>query len=480
MLALLLGCVARGPVVPESVEPPAHVLEAVVLLIGVKPSGTETGYGAGVLVGEGLVLTNLHVVDELSNLQAMLHDAERKTYIPTDGGLFRTAFEDPEGLVGARLVRGSPRADLALVRLAGDPGVAPPPWVEAPPAIGEEVYAMGHPRGIPWSFTAGVVSALHEGFVQHDAAVTMGNSGGPLVDGQGRVIGINTLELRDERTGGAVAGIGFARPVSLAGELMDQGAVELDLSNPEAAWTSCQRAYELGSPAYLDCLPAHHEVELMEALQAGMIAWHREHTPEQAEAAEAHIREWLSPVAMAENGRHCIEQDLAGLEGKERVLELLEWREGHPRAEEDPWNRLALDTQARSDEAFELLFSERTGARLPRGCTTRGRLQLGVRVTDLRYVGDDVAWLHVTGRNPDGTTYAYAAPMVLEDGAWYERRPAPPELEATRPEGFPLTVYDLPLYLEVELGSYAFYTRESARLAASLRDQQQEQPAESE
>jgi hypothetical protein len=203
--------------------------------------------------------------------------ARRETYAPVDGGLLRFAFDHSEDLVAARLVRANPITDLALIQLDGAPSGWPVlPVAERLPAVGDALVAVGHPRAIPWSYTAGVVSALHRGYIQHDAALTMGNSGGPLLDRHGRVVGINTMELRDADTQAAVAGLGFARPIALALEMeRDTGASDaLDLSDPTTAWKSCQSLWELGQPGYLECLHEPTWRALYEQLDAVYIdAW---------------------------------------------------------------------------------------------------------------------------------------------------------------------------------------------------------------
>ncbi len=159
------------------------------------------GQGSGVVLAQdGFVLTNAHVAE--------------------GGGPLRVR------LSGSRIVRGEvvgtdERTDLAVLRAeAGDlPAL---PLAERRLRVGEVVVAIGNPLGFERSVSLGVVSALHrnlgaprgsvlEGLVQTDAAVNPGNSGGPLVDAQGAVVGITTAMLP------WASGIGFAIPATTAG-----------------------------------------------------------------------------------------------------------------------------------------------------------------------------------------------------------------------------------------------------------------------
>lgn len=168
------------------------------------------GQGSGVLVSPyGRVVTNNHVVDGARSIQVTL----------SDGRSFP-----------AKLLDASTKHDIALLQLQLPEGTQVP-YAELGDSdellIGEWVIAIGSPFGfqlndIRPSVTVGVVSALHrevsaggEGLytdmIQTDAAINPGNSGGPLVDSEGKVIGINTLIFT--KTGGSL-GIGFARPIN--------------------------------------------------------------------------------------------------------------------------------------------------------------------------------------------------------------------------------------------------------------------------
>jgi S1-C subfamily serine protease len=175
------------------------------LVAAASPSvvGIEHGRGQGsgvVLAQDGFVLTNAHVA--------------------AGGGPLRVR------LSGARVVQGElvgkdARTDLAVLR-ASATDLPPLPLAERRLRVGEVVIAIGNPLGFERSVSLGVVSALHrnlagpqgevlEGLVQTDAAVNPGNSGGPLLDARGAVVGVTTAMLP------FASGIGFAVPASTAG-----------------------------------------------------------------------------------------------------------------------------------------------------------------------------------------------------------------------------------------------------------------------
>jgi S1-C subfamily serine protease len=176
--------------------------------------GHRRGQGSGlVLAADGYILTNSHVARSPGDLRVRL----------AGGAELRGT------LVGA-----DDHTDLAIVRVdARLP--APLALAEAEPLhVGQLVVAIGNPLGFERSVSLGVVSALYrslptnaggvlEGLVQTDAAVNPGNSGGPLVDADGRVVGITTAMLA------YASGIGFAVPAStaswVAAVLIQKGAV---------------------------------------------------------------------------------------------------------------------------------------------------------------------------------------------------------------------------------------------------------------
>jgi S1-C subfamily serine protease len=160
-----------------------------------------TSLGSGVIVSpDGYVLTNNHVVER--------------------GARFRVGFPDGRELV-AKVVGTDPSSDLAVLKLEGHGLPFVPMGRSEDLLIGETVIAIGNPFGLSHTVTTGVVSAVHRNFpagdrtmfdfIQTDASINPGNSGGPLLDIEGRLIGINTAILGERN-----AGIGFAIPIDRA------------------------------------------------------------------------------------------------------------------------------------------------------------------------------------------------------------------------------------------------------------------------
>ena len=174
-----------------------------------------TSLGSGVIVSpEGYVLTNNHVVER--------------------GARFRVGLVDGRELT-AKLIGTDPSSDLAVLKLETRERLPAVPIGRSEELlIGETVIAIGNPFGLASTVTTGVVSALHRNFkagdrtlfdfVQTDASINPGNSGGPLLDIEGRLIGINTAILGDRS-----AGIGFAIPIDrarrVAEDLIEHGEV---------------------------------------------------------------------------------------------------------------------------------------------------------------------------------------------------------------------------------------------------------------
>jgi S1-C subfamily serine protease len=180
---------------------------------------TPQGSGSGFIWDrDGHIVTNFHVVQGASSLQVKLQDG--------------SAWP-------ARVVGSDPSKDIAVLAIDA-PGLDLQPIEQGASAgllVGQKVIAIGNPFGLDHSLTSGVISALGReieagngrtitGVVQTDAAINPGNSGGPLLDSQGRLIGVNTAIFSPS---GASAGIGFAVPVDtvrrIVPELVAHGKV---------------------------------------------------------------------------------------------------------------------------------------------------------------------------------------------------------------------------------------------------------------
>jgi serine protease DegQ len=172
------------------------------------PPQRATSLGSGVIVArEGYVLTNHHVIDGADEIQLVLADGRRIAA--------KVRGSDPETDLA---VLKAEAADLPAITLGDLAGVQ----------VGDVVLAIGNPFGFGNTVTLGIISALgrsrlginrYEDFIQTDAAVNPGNSGGALIDTAGRLIGINSTIY--SRSGGSL-GIGFAIPVSLARDVLAQ------------------------------------------------------------------------------------------------------------------------------------------------------------------------------------------------------------------------------------------------------------------
>jgi S1-C subfamily serine protease len=190
------------------------VSPAVVSIAVRSGSGRPAGQGSGVLyTPDGYLLTNSHVASGATHLRAALTDGRE---------------------VQATLIGDDPETDIAVLRLAGSGFPYATFGSSSALRVGQLVIAIGNPFGYQATVTAGIVSALGrslrtrsgrlvESVIQTDAPLNPGNSGGPLVDGSGRIVGINTA------IAGGAQGICFAIGIDIAADvaaiLMREGRV---------------------------------------------------------------------------------------------------------------------------------------------------------------------------------------------------------------------------------------------------------------
>jgi serine protease Do len=173
-----------------------------------------TGQGSGFFISaDGYAVTNNHVVDGASKVEVTTDDA--KTYT-------------------ARVIGADPRTDLALIKVEGGSSFPFAKLSDGKPRIGDWVLAVGNPFGLGGTVTAGIVSASgrdigngpYDDFIQIDAPVNKGNSGGPAFNTEGEVMGVNTAIYSP--SGGSV-GIAFSIPAAtvknVVAQLKDKGSV---------------------------------------------------------------------------------------------------------------------------------------------------------------------------------------------------------------------------------------------------------------
>ena len=189
-------------VLPKTVSPAAQVFESTWQNIVVVRQGEKQG--SGVIVRPNVVATNCHVIDSGGDIVIYKHDNRRATTDTTYNAIVRK--------------RDTPR-DFCLLTVAGLQGTPAKLRRYNTLDIGENVYAVGSPSGLDLSLSSGIISQLRQGtntrYIQTDASVSPGSSGGGLFDSAGNLIGILTAKIADED----VEGIGFAIPADLADNL---------------------------------------------------------------------------------------------------------------------------------------------------------------------------------------------------------------------------------------------------------------------
>jgi serine protease Do len=165
----------------------------------------QRSLGSGFIIDDsGYIVTNNHVIEDADQIKVILADNKE--------------FD-------AELVGRDPKTDLALIRITGANGLKPLELGDSENVrVGTWVVAIGSPFGLEQTVTAGIVSAKgriigsgpYDDFIQTDASINPGNSGGPLLNMDGKVVGINTAIIASGQ------GIGFAIPINLAKGIIDQ------------------------------------------------------------------------------------------------------------------------------------------------------------------------------------------------------------------------------------------------------------------
>ena len=240
------GEVQTGAPVPQAAAPaPAPLLDAtgvvrqanpaIVTIVNQLSRGVASGSGF-IIDPQGHIVTNNHVVEGTQGLQVIYYDGKK---------------------AGARLVGTDPTADIAVIQVSGTvPGTVT--WGDSSRLeAGQPVVAIGSALGdLANTVTVGVISGLNRrlggmtGLIQTDAAINHGNSGGPLLNMNAEVIGVNTLVRRDGSNGDQAEGLGFAIPANtahaLADQLMQTGSVARPFLGVSYQTLTAQVAADLG------------------------------------------------------------------------------------------------------------------------------------------------------------------------------------------------------------------------------------------
>ena len=201
----------------------------------------QRGLGSGVIISpDGYIITNNHVVEEADELKVLLGDDREFT---------------------AKLVGTDPKTDVAVIKIEAENLPTVTLADSSKLRVGDVVFAIGNPLGVGQTVTMGIVSATgrkvgildevqgYEDFIQTDAAINQGNSGGALIDARGRLVGINSAILSN--SSGNI-GIGFAIPINLASSIMhsliETGTVSRGYLGVQTDVLTADKAEEFGLP----------------------------------------------------------------------------------------------------------------------------------------------------------------------------------------------------------------------------------------
>ena len=188
---------------------------------GMPTTSEATATGSGIIISEdGYIVTNNHVIDtSSSNSSYSYYDISNATSV-------KIKLHGSDELYDAKIVGKDSQTDLAVLKIDKTNLIAAEFANSDEATVGEFAMAVGSPLGLDTTVTTGIVSAVNREVeadgttyvcIQTDAAINSGNSGGALVNSDGKVIGINTLKL----SGSGVEGIGFAIPINSTTDIID-------------------------------------------------------------------------------------------------------------------------------------------------------------------------------------------------------------------------------------------------------------------
>ena len=198
-------------------------------------------YASGFIIDPtGIIVTNKHVIDGVFDVTVIFSDGDQAP---------------------ASLLATAAMIDVAILKVDVDHPLPVLKWGNSDPVrVGDSVLAIGNPLGIGMSVSAGIVSALNrdlqdtpfDDYIQTDAAINRGNSGGPLLNRSGEVVGVDTALFNTDATGGFI-GIGFAIPSADVKFVVDQ---LLDPTHPKLGWIGIKLQDVTGALAQALGLPS--------------------------------------------------------------------------------------------------------------------------------------------------------------------------------------------------------------------------------
>lgn len=177
---------------------------------------SPSGFGSGFFITtDGYIVTNAHVVRDRKTLTVTTHDSRR----------YPAKLIGIDGLSDIAVLKIQPVHKITPLRVGNDDSLR----------IGDSVFAIGAPKGLTFSVTSGVISGKNRhitkngkyvSYIQTDAAINSGNSGGPLVDMSGKVVGVSTLYMDHATTSGLYFAVPISLAYSVASQLIKTGTVD--------------------------------------------------------------------------------------------------------------------------------------------------------------------------------------------------------------------------------------------------------------
>lgn len=239
-VTLLAVFVGASVGLPQSAEQLAQrAFPSVVLLVMEDAHEQPIALGSGFFVRDSVIATNLHVI----------HGAVRG-YAKIVGQATRFGITGVAGI--------DPQHDLALLRVVGAEAQALPLADRTPPAVGDEVYAVGNPEGLEGTFSEGIVSGIRKAdagtLLQITAPISPGSSGGPVLNPKGEVIGVAAATFRGGQN------LNFAIPISYLATLLEKSGTTVPLSAAAQRVQQASVLSNVGRPS-------------SEGVAAGQFAW---------------------------------------------------------------------------------------------------------------------------------------------------------------------------------------------------------------